>query len=57
MSLKTYSSHHGPETRLELLRRPQKYGAQLGEQHLTGIGKTTPTRLNPSCALGAIKPA
>lgn len=54
MRLKANGSTHSPKTTLELLRRLQKHRVQLGEQRLTGIGKTTPQQLELFAAL-AIK--
>ncbi len=48
---------HSPKTTLELLRRQQKHRVQLGEQRLTGFGKTTPAQLDRFKALGITKPA
>jgi transposase len=56
MRLKAYGSIHSPKTTLELLRRLQKHRVQLGEQHLTGIGKTSPQQLELFEALGINQP-
>ena len=56
MRLKAHGSAHSPETTLELLRRLQKHRVQLGEQHLTGIGKTSPQQLDLCEALGINQP-
>ncbi len=56
MRLKAHGSRHSPKTTLELLRRLQKHRVQLGEQHLTGIGKTSPQQLDLFEALGIDQP-
>ncbi len=56
MRLKASGSTHSPKTTLELLRRLQKHRVQLGEQHLTGIGKTSPQQLDLFEALGIDQP-
>jgi transposase len=57
MRLKAHGSAHSPKTTLELLRRLQKHRVQLGEQHLTGIGKTSHQQLDLFEALGVNQPA
>ncbi len=57
MRLKAHGSTHRPKTTLELLRRLQKHRVQLGEQRLTGIGKTTPAQLDLFNAIGIKKPS
>ena len=57
MRLKANGSTHSPKTTLELLRRLQKHRVQLGQQRITGIGKTTPAQLELFNALGISKPA
>lgn len=57
MRLKAHGSPHSPKTTLELLRRLQKHRVQLGQQRLTGIGKTTPAQLDLFNAIGIKKPA
>ena len=56
MRLKAHGSLHSPKTTLELLRRLQKHRVQLGEQHLTGIGKTSSQQLDLFEALGIDQP-
>jgi hypothetical protein len=56
MRLKAHGSLHSPKTTLELLRRLQKHRVQLGEQPLTGIGKTSPQQLDLFEALGIDQP-
>jgi transposase len=56
MRLKAHGSTHSPKTTLELLRRLQKHRVQLGEQHLTGIGKTSAEQLDLFGALGINTP-
>lgn len=48
---------HSPKTTLELLRRLQQHRVQLGDQRLTGIGKTSAEQLELFEALGVNKPA
>ena len=57
MRLKAHSSVHSPKTTLELLRRLQKHRVQLGEQRLTGIGKTSSQQLELFEAPGINQPA
>lgn len=57
MRLKANGSPHSPKTTLELLRRLQKHRVQIGEQHLTGLGKTSPQQLELFAALGIKQPA
>lgn len=57
MRLKASGNTHSPKTTLELLRRLQKHRVQLGEQRLTGIGKTSPQQLELLAALGIKIPA
>lgn len=57
MRLKAHGSVHSPKTTLELLRRLQRHRVQLGNQHLTGIGKTSAEQLKLFEALGVDKPA
>jgi len=57
MRLKANGSTHSPKTTLELLRRLQSHRVQIGNQRLTGIGKTTPEQLNLFTALGIRQPA
>ncbi len=56
MRLKASGSTHSPKTTLELLRRLQKHRVQLGEQRLTGIGKTSSQQLELFEALGINQP-
>jgi transposase len=56
MRLKAHGSIHSPKTTLELLRRLQKHRVQLGEQRLTGIGKTSPQQLELFEVLGIDQP-
>jgi transposase len=56
MRLKAHGSTHSPKTTLELLRRLQKHRVQLGEQRLTGIGKTSVEQLDLFEALGVSTP-
>ena len=57
MRLKAHGSTHSPKTTLELLRRLQQHRVQLGEQRLTGIGKTSAEQLELFEALGVSTPA
>lgn len=57
LRLKASGSTHSPKTTLELLRRLQKHRVQIGEQRLTGLGKTTAMQLDLFEALGIQKPA
>lgn|SRR5574337_363385 len=57
MRLKAHGSTHSPKTTLELLRRLQKHRVQLGNQSLTGIGKTSPQQLDLFEALGINQPS
>lgn len=56
MRLKAHGNPHSPKTTLELLRRLQKHRVQIGEQHLTGLGKATPQQLDLFAALGIKQP-
>ncbi len=56
MRLKAHGSTHSPKTTLKLLRRLQQHRVQLGNQRLTGIGKTSPVQLELFEALGINKP-
>ncbi|MHB1274228.1 MAG: IS1634 family transposase [Rhodanobacter sp.] len=56
MRLQAHGSTHSPKTTLELLRRLQKHRVQLGEQRLTGVGKTSSQQLELFEALGIDKP-
>jgi transposase len=57
MRLKAHGSTHSPKTTLELLRRLQQHRVQLGEQRLTGIGKTSAEQLDLFEALGVSTPS
>ena len=57
MRLKANGSPHSPKTTLELLRRLQKHRVQIGEQRLTGLGKTSPQQLELFAALEIKQPA
>lgn len=57
MRLKAHGSTHSPKTTLEILRRLQQHRVQLGDQHLSGIGKTSPQQLELFDALGINSPA
>ena len=54
--LKAHGSTHSPKTTLELLRRLQQHGVQLGNQRFTGIGKTSTEQPELSEALGISTP-
>lgn len=56
MRLKANGSSHSPKTTLELLRRLQQHRVQIGNQHLAGIGKTSPEQLELFAALGVKTP-
>jgi len=56
MRLKAHGNPHSPKTTLELLRGLQKHRVQIGEQHLTGLGKTSPQQLGLFAALGIKQP-
>lgn len=56
MRLKANGNAHSPKTTLELLRRLQKHRVQLGDQQLTGIGKTSAEQLELFEALGISQP-
>ena len=57
MRLKANGNTHSPKTTLEILRRLQRHRVQIGEQRLTGIGKTSRQQLELFEALGITKPA
>jgi transposase len=57
MRLKAHGNANSPKTTLEILRRLQTHRVQIGTQHLSGIGKTTPQQLDLFAALGIKKPA
>lgn len=57
MRLKDKGNTHSPKTTLEILRRLQRHRVQIGEQRLTGIGKTSRQQLDLFEALGIQKPA
>lgn len=57
MRLKANGSAHSPKTTLEILRRLQQHRVRLGEQHLTGIGKTSPQQQELFEALNIKTPA
>lgn len=56
MRLKAHGSAHSPKTTLDLLRRLQQHRVQLGDQRLTGIGKTSAEQLDLFEALGISQP-
>lgn len=56
MRLKAHGSTHSPKTTLELLRRLQQHRVRIGNQHLSGIGKTSSEQLELFAALGVKKP-
>ncbi len=56
MRLKAHGSTHSPKTTLELLRRLQRHRVQLGQQRLTGIGKTSAEQLDLFEALAISQP-
>jgi len=57
MRLKANGNTHSPKSTLELLRRLQKHRVQLGNQQLTGIGKTSAQQLELFAALDLKSPA
>jgi len=57
MRLKAHGNTHSPKTTLELLRRLQKHRVQLGNQQLTGIGRTSAQQLELFAALDIKNPA
>ena len=57
MRLKAKGNTNSPKTTLEILRRLQRHRVQLGDQRLTGIGKTSRQQLELFEALGVEKPA
>lgn len=56
MRLKANGSTHSPKTTLELLRRLQKHRVQIGEQHLTGLGKSSQQQFELFAALEIRQP-
>jgi len=56
MRLKANGNTHSPKTTLELLRRLQKHRVHIGNQHLTGIGKTSDQQLELFAALDLKSP-
>lgn len=57
LRLKANGHPASPKTALEVLRRLQKHRVQIGNQRLTGIGKTTTQQLELFQALGLNQPA